>query len=89
MGARCIRTRGQGEETMKLALLLVLLHGPDGHKVLINPEEVTSIRSAPTHQQSTPLLSEKTDCLVNLADGKFITVVESCEVVEKLLERVK
>jgi hypothetical protein len=71
---------------MKLALLLLLLHAPDGSEVRINPSEVTSLRSAPPKNTGPKVFAEGSNCQVSLADGKFITVIETCRAIQKVLE---
>jgi hypothetical protein len=56
-------------------LRLVVLHNADGREIIINPAEVTTLQR---HGGSAPM--------VNFADGKFTTVIESCETVRKLSE---
>lgn len=69
---------------MKTALLLLLLHAPDGSEIRINPVEVTSLRSAPTARKK--IHHEEANCQVNLADGRFVTVKETCRAIQKVLE---
>jgi len=68
---------------MKMALVLILLHGPDGHEVRINPAEITSLRNPAA--ASDGLLHEKVKCVVATADGKYVSVVETCEEIQRLL----
>jgi len=57
----------------------------DGRQVLINRHAIVTIGGArsTTEQQ---LLTDKATCLVTLIDGKFVAVVESCDVVRKKLD---
>jgi hypothetical protein len=70
-----------------LALGLVLLHGPHGHKIYINPESVTTIRASPNEKNEH--FTEAVRCLLNTSDGKFISVVETCEEVRELFQQRK
>jgi hypothetical protein len=73
---------------MKLAAaLLVIFHTPDGHEVAVNPKLVTNIIAA--KGEPNKLFASGVKCLINLADGKFITVAESCERVKRQLEDAK
>lgn len=74
---------------MKFAALLIVLHSIDGHPVLINPEHVTSLRPARDVDKEEKLFPHAARCMVNLTDGKFVNVVENCDVVLKLLEGAK
>lgn len=60
---------------------LVELHGVDGHVVQVNPDQVTSLRPRTSGEHFT----EKAQCLVNLTDGKYVTVTETCDKVRLLL----
>jgi hypothetical protein len=68
-----------------VALHLVLLHAVDGREVSINPEMVTSLKAAkPGHDNA--LLTKEAHCVVGLGDGTFVSVVESCAAVRRVLE---
>jgi hypothetical protein len=67
-----------------LALVLIVLHSVDGREVTINPEMVTSLHA--TTEAGNRLLNKSVRCRVGLADGKFVSAVESCDAVRQLLE---
>lgn len=69
-------------------LALVLLHAPDGHIILINPDAVTSMHSA-IEGKANELVTDAVQCLINTSDGKFVSVVEPCEKVRALLASPK
>jgi hypothetical protein len=54
-------------------LVLVELHRPDGSPILINPKQVTSLRTPPSGH-----VAKGTNCLIYLTNGNFVTVRESC-----------
>jgi len=63
-------------------LELLILHAPGGAQVAINPLMITSLRPAGS------LLTDAGECVISLADGKFITVRETCDqVFAKIHER--
>lgn len=66
---------------------LAVFHSVDGYEVAINPALVTSVIAA----KGTPnkLLTDSVRCIVNLADGKIVTIAESCDVVRRRLEETK
>lgn len=66
------------------AVHLIVLHNPDGHQIDINPAQVTSLRAAP-EGQAREHFTGRVRCMINLTDGKFVTVVESCDEVRLLL----
>lgn len=70
-----------------IAVVLILLHGPDGREIRINPQQVTSMRAASGDHNE--LLTDSVRCMVSLADGKYVSVVEPCETVQKMLEETR
>lgn len=60
---------------------LVLLHTPDRRDVWVDPDHVTSLH------ESKEQVTNKAKCVINLDDGRFVTVIEECEYfVNKTLE---
>ena len=73
-----------------IAVIFLLLHGPDGREVYINPEEITSLRADRADQpKDSKMFTEGVHCMVNLSDGKYVTVVESCAVIDKMMEKIR
>lgn len=72
----------------KLALALLLLHGPTGREIRVNPSSITSLHSS-VPGQPNKTLTDGVKCLVNLTDGKFVSVAETCEMVSEMIERSK
>jgi uncharacterized protein YlzI (FlbEa/FlbD family) len=70
---------------IELALGLILLHGPDGRELYINPEAITTMRAATIEKNK--VITDSAKCVLNTTDGKFIAVVESCDKVRKLMEK--
>lgn len=66
-----------------VTLALVLLHGPNGHEILINPATVTSMHAA-IEGQKNQLVTDEVRCIINTSDGKFVSVVETCDVIREL-----
>ena len=72
---------------LAIAVQLVVLHRVDGGEVDINPSQVTSLHAtAAAVGQRNKLLTHEVRCVVGMTDGKFISVIEPCDVVKKLLE---
>jgi hypothetical protein len=67
-----------------MALHLVVLHGPDGQLIEINPEEVISLRSP--HIEGH--VHHAINCLIYTSDGKYLGVVEECADVQTKLTGV-
>jgi threonine dehydratase len=73
---------------IEAAVALIVLHSPDGHVVLVNPDGVTSMHSAIAGQKNQNI-SDKVRCLVNTTDGKFVSVIETCDAVRELIRQAE
>ena len=72
-------------DPITLALHLILLHTVDGRETLVNPEQVTSITHRAEDAQNK-LLTDTVQCVVGFSNGKFVSVLEHCDVVRQKLE---
>jgi len=68
------------------ALAMVLLHRADGGEVVVVPSHVTSLHAKAPSAVTNRLVTGEARCVLWLADGKTLSVLEPCEVVRKLLE---
>ena len=66
-----------------VALVLVQLHGPGGHRIDINPARVTSIRDP--EMMSAGHFGKGVHCLVIMSNGKPIGLMEECDEVRMAL----
>lgn len=64
----------------------IAVHTIDGREVLINRQAIVTI-GGPRSTTEQQLLSDKATCLVTLIDGKFVTIVESCDAIRQRLEK--
>jgi hypothetical protein len=70
-----------------VGLALIVLHRVDGGEVLVAPTHVTSMHSkAPTSAQNK-LVTHEARCVLWLADGKQLLVLEPCEKVKNLMKK--
>jgi hypothetical protein len=68
-----------------VAVNLIILHSVDGREISVNPTQVTKLTAEqPAH--GNKLLPGEVHCVVNLADGKFVSVVEPCFTVRRMIE---
>ncbi|MGY3615645.1 hypothetical protein [Bradyrhizobium sp. USDA 10063] len=74
---------------MRVILLatLIVLHGADQHEIMVNPEQVTSMRAARPGNHPDKLFAEGVACMISLTDGKYVAVVESCQAARRLIEQ--
>jgi hypothetical protein len=66
------------------ALLLVILHGPDGGEISVNPMTVTTMRAA--RADATKQTIDGVACIITLTDGKFVSVREDCDSASAILQ---
>jgi hypothetical protein len=66
-----------------IGVLMLVLHRGDGGEVAVAAAQVTSLRApaGPLHG-----LAPTSGCIVGLADGKWIGVLETCAEVRRRLE---
>jgi hypothetical protein len=69
-----------------VAVDLIQVTGLDGEAIAINPTEVVGIRAPRKHHRVLPPLA---NCAIMTTDGKFIAVLENCQMVSQRLEAVK
>jgi hypothetical protein len=60
---------------------LILLHGPGGQEIILNREDIVTLRE-PRGDEGH--MSGEIHCIINTVDGKFSAVVESCTVVREM-----
>ena len=71
------------------ALSLVLLHRVDGGEVVVAPAHITSMHSKAPANAQNKLVTPEARCIVWLADGKQLIVLEACETVKRLMEAAR
>jgi hypothetical protein len=68
--------------------VILLLHGPGGREIRVNTAHVTSMHAA-IEGEPNKAFTDEVRCVINLADGKFVSVIEPCHVVQSMLEGEK
>jgi hypothetical protein len=64
-------------------LVMIILHSASGVEIDVNIATITNMRSPePGNKNFTPDVK----CLINMSDGKFITVKETCEEVRRAMD---
>lgn len=69
------------------ALFLIVLHRIDGGEVLVNPSQIVSLHTPAPPAGKAKLFTGEAHCALGLADGKWLSVTETCEAVRRLLEQ--
>jgi hypothetical protein len=65
---------------------MAMLHRADGGEVAVAPSQVTALHAKAPADASNRAVTAGARCVVWLADGKMLSVVEPCDVVRRLLE---
>ncbi len=73
-------------ENSTLVYFLIVLHSVSGAVIEVNPALVTHLRNP---EKSNPSFIPGAHCMINMADGKYVTVTETCAEVRLLIERQK
>lgn len=70
---------------LDIALILVVLHGVDGREIDVSVAEITSVYCKIPNDKNK-LLTEGANAVVNLTDGKHISVKETCSEIRAGIE---
>jgi hypothetical protein len=65
---------------------MLLLHGPGGQIIDINPNEVTSLREP--QRGSEAHFGKEVHCIIKMTNGAINAVVENCELIRSEIERM-
>jgi len=68
---------------MFLMLVMIILHSGSGIEMDVNPMLITNMRNP---EPNNPAFTPNVKCLINMSDGKFVTVRETCDEVRRLME---
>lgn len=71
-----------------IAIALITLHMVDGRIVQLNPQAITQVIHAHTLNPNN-MLVDSVNCVVRLTDGSFVSVSETCDAVQRLIEAPK
>ena len=70
---------------LEIAVVLIVLHTVSGQPIEINPALITHMRGQ--IQVLKHAFTKDAECMINFADGKYITVRETCAEVGRLINR--
>jgi hypothetical protein len=62
--------------------VMIVLHSATGAVIDVNTETITHLRNP---EPSSPAFTPGVKCMINMTDGKFVTVVESCREVRSIM----
>ena len=69
-----------------ILLVMIILHSGAGTPIDLNAEAITNMRNP---EPGNKPFSDTVRCQVNMVDGKYIAVRETCAEVRKLMETTK
>ena len=64
-------------------LIMIVLHSATGVEIDVNTESITNLRRP---EPNNPNFTKDVKCQINMYDGKFVTVKETCEEVRTKME---
>ena len=65
---------------------MAMLHRADGGEVAVAPSQVTALHAKAPASAPGKTVTREAHCIIWLADGKLLSVIEPCDVVKRLLE---
>jgi hypothetical protein len=74
---------------IKIAVILIALHGPDGHDIAINLDEITSVHCKVPGSKGTGAFAAGANAIINTTDGKFVSIAETCEALKAIIEEAE
>lgn len=73
---------------MLVVLILISLHGPDGREIDVSVDEITSLQCKMPGVENK-LFDNDVNAIVNLTDGKFVGVTETCSDIRGMINKEK
>lgn len=73
---------------IKAAVILLILHGPDGREIHISADAIATIRCK-TVDGKNEFLNDRINALINTSDGKNVSVIETCDQIRDMLRKAQ
>ena len=70
---------------ISVLFILIVLHGPDGREVDVSVDEITSMNCRVPGAKNQ-LMADGVNSVINLTDGRFVSVKESCQEIRDIIE---
>lgn len=67
-----------------ILLVMIILHSGSGTSLDLNTTTITNLRNP--EPSNNALFTPGVKCQVNMTDGKFVTVTETCAEVRQIME---
>jgi hypothetical protein len=66
-----------------VVMYLLVLHTPAGNEVTLNAKRIASMRQS---EHAGDYVTKEVGCMINTDDGKFVSVIEDCSEVRRMIE---
>lgn len=73
--------------TIFAMVLLITLHAPNGLSISINPTEIATLRE--TKGEGSTLMVDTVRCVVGMSNGKWVSVIETCEQIREAIKQAE
>jgi hypothetical protein len=73
-------------EHLLVAVQMITVHMLDGREVLVNPAAIAELRSGRPDDDPKRVLIKGVFCVIFFPSGRWLSVVETCDEVRKLIE---
>lgn len=74
---------------INLVFALIVLHNVEGRDIIVNSELITSMREARDADEPGHAFTDGIRCMISLADGKYVTVVEECDAIQGIIKNAE
>ena len=68
------------------AVIFLILHTPGNHEVFVSVDDIVSMREGEGGDKNKAFTGEAR-CMLNTNDGKFISVMETCQTVRDMIKQ--
>lgn len=72
-----------------IVMILIALHGPDGHDISISLDEITSVHCKLPGTKDGGTFAHGANTIVNTTDGKFVSIRETCAELKDIIEEAE
>lgn len=66
-----------------ITITVLMLHTPGGHEISLVAEKIIAMREGEGKNKN---ITEGANCAITTDDGKFLSVVETCEQVRRMID---
>jgi hypothetical protein len=75
--------------TTLVTVVLIVLHTLDNRPVRINPSQIVQVVQPKPEGTPNKQMHDAVSCVIRFTDGSYVSVIESCDDVRRIVESVK